>query len=94
MLVVAVLRYQKPMTEVEKHTEAHRAYMRTLHERGVLVASGPFVPRTGGMLLFKADSRDEVDVLLADDPFLEHDVAVYEVQAWTPTIGKEALEKL
>jgi len=56
---------------------------------GKLLASGPFVPRTGGMLLLSAASRDEVDMMLCEDPFLDRAIATYEVREWAPTLGKE-----
>ncbi len=87
MLVLAILRYEKPLEEVEKHTAAHRAYLKTLFDKGVLLASGPFQPRNGGLLLFRAETRDEVDLLLCDDPFLENGIARYEVTVWAPTLG-------
>ena len=94
MIFVATLTYRVPMDQVEAATADHRAYVKTLHEQGKLLASGPFAPRVGGMLMLQAGSRDEVDMMLVDDPFLDRGIATYEVRQWIPTIGQDALEAM
>jgi uncharacterized protein YciI len=74
---------------VEAATADHRAWAARMHAEGKLLASGPFSPRTGGMLLLSADSRDDVDLMLCDDPFLDRAIATYEVREWAPTLGRE-----
>ena len=48
MYALAIIRYRKPLEEVLVHQDAHRAYLRGLKEKGVLIASGPMSPRFGG----------------------------------------------
>lgn len=87
MLAIVLLSYKVPLAVVEEHTAAHRAYMKQLHEEGHLVASGPFVPRTGGALLIRAEDRAGVERLLAVDPFNTNGVADYDIRMWAPTLG-------
>jgi uncharacterized protein YciI len=47
----------------------HRVYLRALFDAGKLVESGPFVDDTGALLIYEADSEDEVRALLANDPY-------------------------
>jgi uncharacterized protein YciI len=56
------------------------------------VCSGPFVPRTGGALLLRIKSADEVQPIIEEDPFFLEKLATYVVQIWDPNIGQEALE--
>lgn len=86
---VVTINYVKPMEEVEAHTPAHRAYSGGLAQKGVLLASGPFSPRTGGMLIMRADSREDVDAVVADDPFKQEGIADYEIREWVPKVGAE-----
>ena len=44
MYAMAIIRYRKPLEEVLVHQDAHRAYLRGLKEKGVLIASGPMNP--------------------------------------------------
>jgi uncharacterized protein YciI len=47
---------------------AHAAYWRGLKLREYL--GGPFADRSGGLISFESDSRDDVARLVADDPFV------------------------
>jgi uncharacterized protein YciI len=85
MYAIGIIRYRRPLEEVLVHQDAHRAYLRTLKEQGVLLASGPCNPRFGGILLLR----------VADgDPFVKNAVAQYELLGWAPVIGKDELDKL
>jgi uncharacterized protein YciI len=53
MYAMIIVRYRRPLPEIEAVTEAHRAYLKTLAEKGVLVASGPLDPRFGGVWLVR-----------------------------------------
>jgi uncharacterized protein YciI len=86
---IVTITYVKPMDEVESHTPAHREYSAQLAERGVLLASGPFSPRTGGMLIMQGESREAVDAVIADDPFKKESIADYEVREWVPKVGAD-----
>lgn len=45
---IAILRYRRPLDEMQPHVEAHRAYVRQLHEQGTVIAGGPLELRYGG----------------------------------------------
>jgi uncharacterized protein YciI len=96
MYAVAIIRYRKPLEEVIVHQDAHRAYLRGLKERGVLVASGPMSPRFGGLLLLWVADEDmkALDAVRDSDPFYQSGVAQYELIGWNPVIGKDDLDRL
>lgn len=97
MYAIALLRYRRPLDEVLAHVEAHRAYLRELQAKGILIASGPLEPRNGGALLLRVPD-DRVNATLDEvrdgDPFTKHGVAQYELLPWVPVIGLEGLDKL
>jgi uncharacterized protein YciI len=83
---IVIVKYRKALDAVDQHIAEHRAWLDTLFARGVLLASGPLVPRTGGLLLASGTrSREELDSILLDDPFRNHLIAEYEVITFTPT---------
>ena len=97
MYVIAVIRYRKPVEEVLKVIDDHRAYLRGLKAAGKLVASGPFEPRFGGGLLLRLpdEAYDAEALAIRDgDPFVKAGVAQYELLPWAPVIGKEDLDRL
>jgi uncharacterized protein YciI len=97
MYAIAIVRYRKPLEEVLKLTEEHRAYLRELKASGTLIASGPLDPRYGGALLLRLPEGAGEAALLAvrdGDPFVQRGVAQYELLPWLPNIGKEDLDRL
>lgn len=89
---VVTIEYIKPMDVVEEHTPAHRAFSAGLKERGMLLVSGPFNPRTGGMLIIQAEDMNKAVAAFDEDPFKKLDIAKYQVREWVPKVGLERLE--
>ena len=96
MYAIGIIRYRRPLEEVLVHQDAHRAYLRTLKEKGVLLASGPCNPRFGGILLLRVEDDDfkALDAVRDGDPFVKNAVAQYELLGWAPVIGKDELDTL
>jgi uncharacterized protein YciI len=96
MYAIAIIRYRKPLEEVLVHQDAHRAYLRGLKEKGVLIASGPMNPRFGGLVLLRVPEEDGgmLDAVRDNDPFHKSGVAQYELIGWAPVIGKDELDRL
>jgi uncharacterized protein YciI len=97
MYAMIIVRYRRPLAEIEAVTEAHRAYLRQLQEQGILVASGPLEPRFGGMWLVRVQDENplaELDALMAGDPFHQQGLANYELLPWKVMQGREGLDKI
>lgn len=97
MYAIAVVRYRKPIADVEAATDEHRAYLKSLHAQGLLLVSGPMVPRNGGVLLFRvpdADANATLDRLRDADPFVLKGIAQYEFIPWAPVMGLAELDGL
>jgi len=93
-MYLIILTYQKNLTEVEKHLEAHRAYLDKHYVSGHFIASGAQMPRQGGVILCKADSRGEVEAIITQDPFHKHQIASYQIIEFIPTKYAESFGKL
>lgn len=73
------------MSQIDKYLDAHIEYLDRNYERGVFIASGRKVPRSGGIILAKARTRSELEEILNDDPFKIHNLADYELTEFVPT---------
>ncbi len=97
MYALAIIRYRRPLEEVLRHTEAHRAYLGDLKAKGLLVASGPLDPRSGGAALFRLPEGEDLwtrlDALRDGDPYVKAGVAQYEVLPWNVATGREDLDR-
>jgi len=97
MYAIVICRYRSPLSEIETVTEAHRAYLGQLKERGVLVASGPLDPRFGGLWLVRVGDENplaELDAIRDGDPFCQQGLANYELLPWKVMQGREGLDRL
>jgi uncharacterized protein YciI len=90
MYAIAIIRYRRTVEEMEPHVEEHRAYIRGLHEQGLVIAAGPLDPRLGGAVLFHVPDEDAqltLDRIRDEDPYVTAGVAQYEILPWKPIIG-------
>lgn len=95
MYALMILRYRAPMEEIVAATEVHRSYLRELHAQGVVLAAGPFDPRTGGALLLRlAEDGPTLDAIRDADPFYTQGLVEYELLPWKVGIGLAALDGL
>ncbi|EAS66242.1 YciI family protein [Photobacterium angustum] len=84
MFIVSIT-YISEMSQIDKYLDAHIEYLDRNYERGVFIASGRKVPRSGGIILAKARNRSELEEILNDDPFKIHNLADYELTEFVPT---------
>jgi uncharacterized protein YciI len=76
---VVVLTYVKPLPEVDRLMRAHVAFLNEQYAARVFIASGRQVPRTGGVILARAPSKDALAAIMARDPFCAAGVATFEI---------------
>ena len=66
----------------------HRKWLADLYENGTLLASGPMVENPTALLIFNADSAEQLSALLDNDPF---DIAGFigerVINEWNPIYG-------
>lgn len=76
--------YLKPLEEVDKHLDAHRAFLKTLYANGITICSGPKIPRTGGLIMLNAAGREEAIEIMKGDPYVIEGVAEYTLIEFEP----------
>lgn len=97
MYAIALIRYRRLFAEIEPTVEAHRAYLKGLQAKGLLLASGTFDPRTGGALILRLPDEGAaaaLDAIRDDDPYTKASLAQYEILPWAPVLGREGIDRL
>lgn len=79
-----LIHYLRPIPEVDQVAPRHRAYLGEIFNKGLLVASGPLVPRTGGILWMRADSREEIERIVEEDPYAREKIATFQILEFDP----------
>lgn len=93
-IFVVILRYIVPIEEIDLHRPAHLAFLDNLYAQGVFITSGTQQPRSGGIMIAKADNRAALKQLLNDDPFFQHNLAEYQIFEFTPTRYSEQFKTI
>lgn len=89
MSIVAV-NYEYDATKLDalaQHRPEHRAFLKSLFDQDVLLASGP-LGSNGALITLRADSTDAALKVLDSDPLLLNGIVETRVaRTWNPVIG-------
>ncbi|MFI7540982.1 YciI family protein [Actinoplanes sp. NPDC049599] len=93
-MFVVTLTYRADLAQVDEALPAHITWLDRQYADGVFVASGPRVPRIGGVILAHGLSRGDLNSRLAADPFHQRGIAEYAVTEFVPSRAAEGLAGL
>jgi uncharacterized protein YciI len=93
-MFILSLSYIVGLDEVDRVREEHMAWIAEQYAAGRFLASGAKVPRTGGVILARDMPRDELDDVIASDPFTREGIAAYDVVEFRATTVAEELAAL
>ncbi|MDE1161745.1 MAG: YciI family protein [Acidobacteriaceae bacterium] len=92
-MYVITLIYRQPLDVVDRFRAEHHQFLDALYSDGTLLASGPQVPRTGGVLIANGSiDRDVLMKTLERDPFWREQLAEYSVVSFQATKKCKQLE--
>lgn len=83
-MYLILVQYIRPVAAIEHYLEAHNTFLEKQYREGRFILSGRRKPRTGAIILCKANSRREVEAILAEDPFDKFQLAVYDIIEFEP----------
>ncbi|MFJ7513026.1 YciI family protein [Peribacillus simplex] len=73
------------MLDVDKNNtyrEEHLKYLKRLGKEGNVFSKGRFVDGAGGLVIYKADTEEEVKAMVEGDPFIIEGARSYEIHEW------------
>ena len=91
-MFIISLNYIVPLEKLDAHMTEHVKFLSKYYKLNVFVASGRKVPRTGGIILALAKSKEEVDRIMGEDPFIMNQLAEFSVTG--PSGVKEVFESI
>lgn len=78
-MYIIELTYKVSAEEIDKNLDAHMDYLDKYYSTGHFLASGRQEPRTGGIILARAKSRERIEGIVAKDPFNINGFADYRI---------------
>ncbi|MEV5507987.1 YciI family protein [Streptomyces orinoci] len=80
-----LLTYQVPLDHIDALLEAHYAHVDRHFAKGTFILAARRRPRTGGAFVARGVGREELEAILAEDPFISSGAASYELFELQPT---------
>ena len=83
-MFVIELTYKVELAEIDAHMKAHMAFLNRQYAAGTFLVSGRKIPREGGIILAVGESKERIEALMREDPFVREglaDVRVIEFRA-------------
>lgn len=81
MKFATTIQYGNP-DKIAEVRPTHREYLGMLKEQGKLWASGPFEDDSGALIIYEAETQDEAEQLVRNDPF--HEAGVFQSYTMKP----------
>ncbi|MBF2066699.1 MAG: hypothetical protein IGS39_20125 [Calothrix sp. C42_A2020_038] len=66
----------------DQYIPAHHNYVRELIARGHQARSGYWAARGGGMMIFEADSFEQAQAIVSEDPLIKNGCVDYQLYEW------------
>ncbi len=78
-MFIILLKYRAPLEEIDRLMPEHVAFLRECFRGGAFLAGGRQTPRTGGVILARADAREDLEEIMSHDPFVKQGAAEVEI---------------
>ncbi|TWR27840.1 GTP cyclohydrolase [Mucilaginibacter achroorhodeus] len=85
------LHYTAPLEELDNYMAAHVSYLDKYYKADVFLMSGRKVPRTGGVIIAQADSKEILEKIIAEDPFHKHNLAEFSITEFNASKSHPAI---
>jgi uncharacterized protein YciI len=93
MFVIELI-YKVELSEIDAAMRAHMAYLKKEYAAGRFLMSGRKVPRTGGIILALGESREQIETLVNQDPFVARGLADFRITEFNLSQRAESIDAL
>lgn len=93
-MFIVVLNYLKPLSEVDRWMKPHVEFLRNYYASGHFIVSGRQIPRRGGIILARVDSREELDAIIEEDPYYQQGIAEFMVIEFQASMSHPSFREL
>ncbi len=78
-MFVITLHYVAPLDHLDDQMGEHMKFLQKNYRANIFLTSGRQVPRTGGIILARARSKEELVAIMKEDPFCRLGLAEFTV---------------
>jgi uncharacterized protein YciI len=74
MFVIELI-YKAPLADIDAAMAVHVQFLKKYYAAGNFLVSGRKIPRDGGIILAVAESREQIEAIIREDPFCKRGLA-------------------
>lgn len=78
MFVIELL-YKAPLAKIDASMAAHVAFLNKYYAAGKFIVSGRKIPRDGGIIIAVGSTREEIEAIVREDPFVTRGLADFRI---------------
>ena len=78
-MFVIELTYKSSLAEIDAAMHPHMRFLKKYYAAGNFLVSGRKIPRDGGIILAVGDSRQAIEAIAREDPFISKGLAEFRV---------------
>jgi uncharacterized protein YciI len=93
-MFVIELTYKAELSEIDAHMKAHMAFLSRQYAAGTFLVSGRKIPREGGIILAVGESKERIEALMREDPFVRDGLADVRVIEFRPSQRAKNIDAL
>jgi len=82
---IVFLQFTERKSEAGKFMQGHKDWIQRGFDAGCFLLTGSLQPQTGGVILADRISREELDQLIKQDPFVEQGIVTPEIVELAPS---------
>ena len=92
-MFVIELTYTASLAEIDASMAAHVKFLKKYYAAGNFLISGRKIPRDGGIIVAVGRSRQQIDVIIHEDPFYERGLADFRIIEFRPSQRADDIQK-
>ncbi len=89
---IIIIHYIESVEKINDIRPRHREFLEKGYKDGIVLYSGPQVPRKGGLIAARGKSADEVKAFFSNDPYQKENAAEYEFIEFEPVHYQQFLK--
>jgi uncharacterized protein YciI len=93
-LFVIELVYMAELDAIDAAMAPHMAHLKKYYDSGTFLVSGRKIPRDGGIILASGESRERIEAIAREDPFVTRGLADVRVIEFRPSQRADDLQEL
>lgn len=78
-MFIVQLKFSENKSQAKQYMQSHLDWLQAGYDKGVFVLSGSIQPNLGGGIIANGVSLEELEGMVAEDPFVEHKIVTSEI---------------